>query len=108
MAKETVKVDNGLEEIKLETNEKIKTKKDKKEKQAKEKKNKKEAKKNRNKTSYFAKVRAEMKLVTWPTKKNVVRYSLATIMMVILLAAFFIGISALFDLLYGYVQGWIG
>lgn len=108
MAKETVKVDNGLKEIKLETSEKVKTKKEKKEKEVKEKKKKKEPKKKGNKTSYFAKVKTEMKLVTWPTKKNVVRYSLATIMMVILLAAFFIGISALFDLLYGYVQGWIG
>lgn len=110
MAKETVTVDNGLEEIELENREKME-KKDKKEKKNKNKdsKPKKEKKiKDSNKQGYFGKVRAEMKLVTWPTKKSVFKYSFASIMMIVLMAAFFLGISALFDLLYALVQGWIG
>ncbi len=100
MAKETVTVDNGLKEIKL---------KDQKGQKIKEKKeNKKESKTKEIKKNYFSKVRAEMKLVSWPTKKQVAKYSFASIMMIILLAAFFIGVSALFDLIYSFVQGWIG
>lgn len=103
MAKETVKVDNSLDAIKLEKTEKMnKNKKDKREKKV---NNKKETNK---KQSYFGKVKSEMKLVTWPTRKQVAKYSLASIIMIVLLAAFFLGVSALFDLLYGLVQGWIG
>ena len=49
----------------------------------------------------------ELRLVTWPTKSNMLKYSLSTIVMIIILALFFVGISALFDLLYGIVRGWI-
>ncbi|MCI8498507.1 MAG: preprotein translocase subunit SecE [Bacilli bacterium] len=105
MAKETVKVDNGLEEIKLVKNDDIKNvKKDKKNKKAKEK----NAEKNTAKKQGFLKsVRSEMKLVTWASKKTVVKYSFATIAMIVLMALFFIGLTALFDLLYNLVQGWI-
>lgn len=107
MAKETVKVDNGLEEIKLEKSDKLDKKKDKnKDKKPKEKKETKT--KTKDSEGFFKKVSNEMKLVTWPTKKNVFKYSLASVLMVGFLAAFFLGISALFDLLYGFVQGWIG
>ena len=99
MAKETVKVDNNLEEIELTKTETTTKTKDKK----KDKKNDKG-----NKKSYFSKLMTEIKLVTWPTKKSVFKYSFATIMMIVLMAAFFIGVSALFDLLYALVQGWIG
>lgn len=103
MAKETVKVDNGLEEIKLVKNDETNKKKDKK-----ENKNKKNTTNNTKKKSYFSRVATEMKLVSWPTKKQVFKYSIASILMVVLLAAFFIGVTALFDLLYSLVQGWIG
>lgn len=107
MAKETVKVDNGLEEIKLEKSDKLDKKKDKnKDKKPKEKKETKT--KTKDSEGFFKKVSNEMKLVTWPTKKNVFKYSLASVLMVGFLATFFLGISALFDLLYGFVQGWIG
>lgn len=108
MAKETVKVDNGLEEIDLIKNEEpVDKKNDKKAK--KEKKEKKENKKSETKKKgYFSKLSTEIKLVTWPSKKTVIKYSFATILMVALMAAFFIGVSALFDLLYSLVQGWIG
>lgn len=105
MAKETVKVDNGLEEVKLISRDKMK-KKDKK-----DKKNKTQKKQNKKKTSkkgFIQSVKSELKLVTWPNKKTIIKYSGATIIMLALLAAFFVGLTALFDLLYSLVQGWIG
>ncbi len=108
MAKETVKVDNGLEEIELVKNDKLdnekKNKENKKEKKVKEK----TKKENKNKEGFFKQISNEMKLVTWPSRKNVVKYSLASVLMVAFMAGFFLGISALFDLLYALVQGWIG
>ena len=106
MAKMNLTVDNGLDEVKLESSEKLKSKKNKKEeKQVKEKKTKKNKSGEKN---FLKEVGKEMNLVTWPSKKNVVKYSVAAILMIVLLAVFFIGIAALFDLLYGLVQGWIG
>ncbi len=105
MAKETVKVDNRLEEIKLEKSDKMKNKSKNNKNGNKKTTNKKE---NGNKQSYLSKVKAEMRQVTWPTKKQVFKYSFAAILMIALLAGFFIGMSALFDLLYALVQGWIG
>lgn len=103
MAKETVKVDNKLEEIKLEKTDKMNKKK-------KEKKNPKKTKNNNSevKQSYIAKVNKEMKLVTWPTRKQVTKYSFASIIMIILLAALFFGVATLFDVVYSLIQGWIG
>ncbi len=106
MAKETVKVDNGLEEIKLVKNDKLNSKKEKR--KEKEQKPKDKKKKTKEKEGFFEGVKNEMKLVTWPTKKNVFKYSFAAVLMVVFMAAFFLGISALFDLLYALVQGWIG
>lgn len=106
MAKETVKVDDRLEELELIKDEPIDKKKDKKAK--KDKKSKKGNKSESNKKGYFSKLSTEIKLVTWPTKKTVLKYSFATVLMVVLMAAFFIGVSALFDLIYSLVQGWIG
>ena len=106
MAKETVTVDNGLEEIKLTKTEEPKKKEKNKPEKAKKKKNEKKDK--TNKKGYFEKLSSEIKLVSWPTKKSVFKYSFATIMMIVMMAIFFIGVSALFDLLYGLVQGWSG
>lgn len=108
MAKETVKVDNGLEEVRLQSHDKMEKKKDKKGKKGKNINTKKQNKNKEGKKGYFGQVAQEMKLVTWPSKKTVIKYSLATIFMVIVLAVFFLGVSALFDLLYNLVQGWIG
>lgn len=106
MAKMNLTVDNGLDEVKLESSEKLKSKNEKNEqRQVKEKKNKNG---NSNKNNYLKEVGKEMKLVTWPSRKKVTRYSVAAILMIVLLAVFFIGIAALFDLLYGLIQGWIG
>lgn len=104
MAKINVQMDN-MEELKLEKKAQVKTKKVK---ETKNKKSKSEKNNNQKKISFFGQIKAEMKPVTWPTKKNMIKYSIATIVMVILLALFFVGLSALFDLLYAFVQGWIG
>lgn len=101
MAKLNMTLSNDLDDVKLESN-KIEVKKDKKVK------NVEKNEKSNGKESYFSLLRKEMKLVTWPTRKNVIKYSIVTIIMVLLLALFFIGISALFSLLYNLVQGWIG
>ena len=58
-----------------------------KEKVKKEKKNK--------KPSYFKEVKAEMKKVTFPTGKEVFKYTVATILIVALLVVFFLLLSAL-------------
>ncbi len=108
MAKETVKVDNALEEIELVKNDKMDNKKEKKKNKEQKVKDKKTKPKDKNKEGFIRGVRNEMKLVTWPSKKNVIKYSFASVLMVVFMAAFFLGISALFDLLYALVQGWIG
>lgn len=105
MAKETMTVDNNLDEIKLEKREKMDGKK--KEKKNKEPKKNKENKKEK-KQGFFTQVRLEMKQVTWPTRKSVIKYSIATILMILAMTAFFVGVSLIFDLLYALVQGWIG
>ena len=101
MAKMNVTVDNKLDEVKLVSQE------DK----GKDKKSepKKKSKKTKEKKGYFALVAEEMKLVTWPTRKNMIKYSISTLLMIVFLAFFFLGITALFDLLYTFVQeqGWM-
>lgn len=97
MAKLNVKVDDTLEDVKL-----VKKDKDNNKKKPKKKETKKEVKPK----TYFEQIKDELKLVTWPSKKNLVKYSITTILMVILLALFFLGISFLFDIIYGLKQGW--
>lgn len=66
--------------MKKKTEENIKIKK------TKTKKNKKETV---TKTSYLKEVRKEMKKVSWPTKKEVFKYSMATIVFCLFFAGFF-------------------
>ena len=60
----------------------------------KEKKKVKKEKKNK-KPSYFKEVKAEMKKVTFPTGKEVFKYTVATILIVALLVVFFLLLSAI-------------
>ena len=98
MPKLNANVNNKSEEIEL-----VKTAEPKKKtnKKATPKKNEKKA------TNNFEKIKAELKQVTWQSKKHMVKYSIATILMIVFLALFFVGISAVFDLLYGLVRGWV-
>ena len=69
--------------------EKENLKKVKNTKSKKEKKQKKEKK-----PGYFKEVKEEMKKVTFPTSKEIVKYTIATIVIVAFLVAFFLLISA--------------
>lgn len=50
------------------------------------------------KDTYLSDVRAEMRLVRWPSVKEVVKYSVASLVFVLLFALFFYGIDLLFAL----------
>lgn len=66
--------------MKKETEEKVKTKK-------------KPSKKKQEKTKeegYFKQVRSEMKKVSWPSKKEVMKYTLATLVFCIIVGVFFL------------------
>lgn len=56
------------------------------------------------KKSFLKEIKAEMKKVKWPTKKEMVKYSITTLIFIILFAGFFYLIDVLFALL----KGWIG
>ena len=47
---------------------------------------------------FFGEVKKELSKVKWPTKKDMVKYSIATIVFVIFFACFFYGVSLLFAL----------
>lgn len=102
--RETIDVEKELTEIKS----KKKDSKNKKEKEADKKKNtKKDTKKKSVKKvkkqsgiiKFFKEVKSEVSKVKWPSKKDMVKYSLATIIFVVFFALFFYGIDAAIALL---------
>ncbi len=60
--------------------------------------------KDNEKKGYVEEVKDEMKKVKWPTKKEMVKYTISTLAFVILFALFFFGIESLF----AFVKGLIG
>ena len=64
----------------------------------------KKKKNNKVKTSFFKQVKAEMKKVKWPTKKDMVKYSITTLAFIVLFASFFY----IIDILFAILKGWIG
>ena len=93
-------------ETKVTTNKNVK--KSEKEIVKKEKVKKVEKKKNKksNKTNIFKAifnflkgVKSEMNKVTWPNKKNMVKYTVATVVFIVFFALFFYGIILLLGLL---------
>ena len=79
----------------------LKSTKDKKEKKElkKEIKELKETRANIGKRdTYFNDIKAEMKMVRWPSKSELVKYSFACLIFVAFFALFFFGIDALFAL----------
>ena len=97
MAKLNVQTNDTLDDVKLVKSDK----KDKKKKTKEEKPVKTEKKEN-----YIKQVAYELKFVTWPTKKQLLKYSITTIVMIILFSLFFFGINLIFNLIYGLKQGW--
>ncbi len=89
------KKDNETKKEKVVKNEKEikKVKTTKKEKKKEEKKAPKE--------SYFEGVRQEMSKVKWPSKKEVIKYTIATIVFMVVLVGFFI----LMSLLMSWIKG---
>ena len=51
--------------------------------------------------TFLSDVRAEMRLVRWPSRQEVVKYTIATLVFVGFFALFFYGIDALFALVKG-------
>ena len=64
------------------------------------KKNEKEEVKN----SYLNEVKSEMKKVKWPSKKEMIKYTISTLCFVVLFALYFFGIESLF----AFIKGLIG
>ena len=89
MAKKEVKNDlkKGTKNSKKEEKKVKNTKKEKKEKVKKE--------------NYFEGVRSELSKVKWPSKQEVLKYTVATIVFVVVLVVFFI----LLDLLMSAIKG---
>ena len=54
------------------------------------------------KENYFKGVAKEMKLVKWPTFKDVVKYTIATLILCIIVCGFFL----LLNLLLSIIKGW--
>lgn len=53
---------------------------------------------------YFKQVRKEMKLVKWPSAKDVLKYTISTIIFCVVLCLIFMGLTAIMSL----IRGWIG
>ncbi len=77
----------------------------------KEVKNKKETKKKNAKKEvkqpqegYFKQVRKEMKLVKWPSAKDVLKYTISTIVFCLFLCLIFMGLNMIMSL----IRGWVG
>ncbi len=69
---------------------------------AKEKKN---AKVKTNKKSYVGEVRTELKKVKWPTKEEMLKYSIAVIIFIVIFGLFFYVLDALFAWITSLVKG---
>ena len=72
------------------------------------KKLEKETKKVKNQTpkkSYSSEVKAELKKVNWPSKNDLTKYGVATIIFIVIFGLYFYGLDALFAWLSSLVKG---
>ena len=90
--RQTIDIDTELDRINNEKKKKEKVKEIKKPKKAKKKVVK-------TKKKLFAGVRSEMAKVKWPSKKDMIKYSIATIVFIIFFGLFFYCIDLLLALL---------
>lgn len=70
----------------------------------KKKNNVKQKTKSKTNDGYFKEVRKELKLVKWPSAKEVIKYTISTI----IFCAILCGIFMLLNLLMSLVKGWVG
>ena len=90
-----------MAEKKVKETKKI-TKEIKEKKKPKKQVKKVEKKKNKApKERYLKQVKKELKLVKWPTKKEVLKYTIATIVFCLIISAFFILLNFLMSLIKG-------
>ncbi len=59
---------------------------------------------NGNNKSFYQEVKGELKKVKWPTKKEMLKYAISTLVFVIMFALFFIGIESLFAFIKGLIK----
>ncbi len=100
--REVIDVDEELAKIKKEekTQKKVDSKNSKKKPQKKSLKSKKTNKKKHSKVvTFFKEVKSEMSKVKWPSKKDMVKYSIATIIFIVFFAVFFYLIDLIIALL---------
>ena len=107
MEKQTKKVTKKKTVAKEVKEEKVLKEKDTKKKTTETKKEKVEKKKNvkttkkdnkpkkEKKESFFKGVKSEISKVVWPTKKNMIKYSIATLVFIIFFALYFYGIEVI-------------
>lgn len=69
------------------------------------KKETKKVKKQTPKKSYSSEVKAELKKVNWPSKKDLTKYGVATIIFIVIFGLYFYGLDALFAWLSSLVKG---
>ena len=97
--RETIDVDTELEKIRVSNDVKKTTEKKKKDDKKKTTKKNKKVKKHSKIYTFFKEVKSEMAKVKWPSKKDMVKYSIATIVFVIFFALFFYAIDLIIALL---------
>ncbi len=66
---------------------------------------KKDVKKKEKKKSFNQEVKSELKKVKWPTKEEMVKYSIAVIAFVVIFGLYFYGLDALFAWISSLVKG---
>ena len=76
-----------------------------KDKKVKVKETKKDKKVKTPKKSYSSEVKAELKKVNWPSKKDLTKYGVATIIFIVIFGLYFYGLDALFAWLSSLVKG---
>ena len=102
-SKKTVKVQKESTKVNIEKVED--TKKQIKNEVKPVKKETKKVKKQTPKKSYSSEVKAELKKVNWPSKKDLTKYGLATIIFIVIFGLYFYGLDALFAWLSSLVKG---
>ena len=53
------------------------------------------------KDSFFKQVKKELKKVSWPSKKNMLKFSITTICFILLFSLFFFGLDSIFAFIKG-------
>ncbi len=94
---EKKKVEDKIDDL-LRKKKETKDKTEKKEIKSQIKNAKKERSQIGKKDTFFGDVMAEMRLVRWPNRKEIIKYSIACLGFVLFFALFFFGIDALFAL----------